>query len=57
MKIKKQHFPIIIVVTFVAFVLLGLLFGFRPTHGGGGHNAVVAPFVTGVQTAVSPFTS
>lgn len=57
MKIKKQHFPIIIVVTFVAFVLLGLVLGFRPTHGGGGgHNAII-PFVTVAQTAVSPFIS
>jgi len=57
MKIKRQHFPIIIVVTFVAFVLLGLLLGFRPAHGGGGgHNAVV-PLLTTLQTAVSLFIS
>jgi hypothetical protein len=56
MKIKKQYFPIIIVVTFVSFIVLGLILGFRPTHGGGGHNAVV-PFSTLAQTAVFPFTS
>ncbi len=56
MKIKKQYFPIIIVITFVVFVLVGLLLGFRPTHGGGGHNVVV-PFVTVAQTAVSPLIS
>ena len=56
MKIKMQYFPIIIVVTFVAFVVLGLILGFRPTHGGGGHNAVV-PLLTAAQTAVFPFIS
>lgn len=56
MKIKKQHFPIIIVVAFVAFVLLGLLLGFRPGHGTGGRNAVLS-FLTLAQTAVSPFIS
>lgn len=56
MKIKRQHFPIIIVVAFVMFVLLGLLLGFRPTHGGGGRNAIV-PLLTAAQTAVYPFIS
>ncbi|MDT8305561.1 MAG: hypothetical protein RRC07_06460 [Anaerolineae bacterium] len=42
MRVKKEHYPIIIVATLILFVGLGLLLGFVPQHGsGGGHGAVV----------------
>ena len=36
-KIHPRYFPVIILVTFVLFVLLGLAMGFGPQHGGGGN--------------------
>jgi len=39
MKINPRYYPVIILVTFVVFLLLGFLLGFLPEHGGdsGGH--------------------
>jgi hypothetical protein len=36
MKINPRHYPTIILVTFVLFLLLGFLLGFTPRHGGEG---------------------
>lgn len=42
MKIKPRYFPLIILTTFVLFVLLGIALGFRPQHGGGGgHRSIL----------------
>jgi hypothetical protein len=35
MKINPRYYPTIILVTFVLFLLLGFLLGFRPQHEGG----------------------
>jgi|GEM_PF-896590 len=40
MKINARLYPAIIVTTFVLFLLLALLLGFRPGHGGGGGHEV-----------------
>ena len=37
MKINPRHYPTIILVTFVIFLLLGFLLGFLPAHGGEGN--------------------
>jgi prepilin signal peptidase PulO-like enzyme (type II secretory pathway) len=39
MRINPRRYPVIIVLTFVAFLVVALLLGFRPQHGGGGHGA------------------
>lgn len=36
MRINPRHYPTIIVLTFVAFLVVALLLGFRPQHGGHG---------------------
>jgi hypothetical protein len=43
MKINPRYYPSIILVAFVAFLLLGFLFGFLPAHdgGGGGHGSLL----------------
>jgi hypothetical protein len=51
MKINKYHYPYIIVVAYIVFVLIGLLLGFRPTHSDTGHSGFM-PFLTFAQTAV-----
>jgi hypothetical protein len=35
-KIHPRYFPVIILATFLLFVLLGLALGFRPQHSGEG---------------------
>ena len=35
MKINARHYPTIIIATFVLFLILAMLLGFRPMHGGG----------------------
>lgn len=37
MKIQPRHYPTIILVTYVIFLLLGVLLGFGPERSGGGH--------------------
>lgn len=37
MKIQPRHYPTIILVTYVIFLLIGILLGFGPERGGGGH--------------------
>jgi hypothetical protein len=37
MKIQPRHYPTIILVTYVVFLLLDLLLGFGPERDGGGH--------------------
>jgi hypothetical protein len=37
MKINPRYYPAIILATFVLFVLIGFLFGFRPQHNEGEH--------------------
>jgi hypothetical protein len=37
MKINPRYYPAIILVTYVIFLLLGILLGFGPERGGGGH--------------------
>ncbi len=32
MKIKAEHYPYILLVTFIAFFILGVLLGFVPQH-------------------------
>ena len=32
MKINKDHFPYILIITFTGFFILGLLLGFTPSH-------------------------
>jgi hypothetical protein len=34
MKINERLFPTIIIVTFVLFLIIAILLGFRPVHGG-----------------------
>jgi len=36
MKIHPRHYPTIILVAFILFLLLGLLLGFTPERGGEG---------------------
>lgn len=38
MKISSRYYPTIILVTYMIFLLLGILLGFGPEHGGGGHS-------------------
>lgn len=35
MKINPRYYPAIILITFVIFVLIGFLLGFRPQHNEG----------------------
>jgi hypothetical protein len=44
MRVKKEHYPIIIVATLILFVGLGLVLGFVPQHGGG-HGAVLPEMI------------
>jgi hypothetical protein len=37
MKIPPRYYPAIIIATYVVFLLIGLLLGFLPERGGGGH--------------------
>ncbi|NOH04557.1 MAG: hypothetical protein HND47_22605 [Chloroflexi bacterium] len=37
MKIRPQDYPVIIIVVYVIFLLLGFLLGFLPGRGEGGH--------------------
>ena len=37
MKINPRYYPAIIIATYVIFLLLGILLGFRPERGGEGH--------------------
>lgn len=37
MKINPRYYPVIIIITYVVFFLLGILLGFGPERGGGGH--------------------
>lgn len=39
MRINPRRYPAIILLTFVAFLVVALLLGFRPQHGGG-HGAM-----------------
>ncbi|OQY27631.1 MAG: hypothetical protein B6243_12810 [Anaerolineaceae bacterium 4572_5.2] len=51
MKIKPSLYPVIIIVAFVLFLIIGLLLGFTPTRGGGhggGDSSLLAPAI--VQT-------
>lgn len=37
MKINPRYYPAIIITAYVVFLLLGILLGFGPERGGGGH--------------------
>ncbi len=37
MKIHPRYYPAIIIAVYVIFLLIGILFGFGPEEGGGGH--------------------
>lgn len=37
MKIQSRYYPAIIIATYAIFLLLGILLGFGPERGGGGH--------------------
>jgi hypothetical protein len=37
MKIHPRYYPVIIITAYVVFLLLGILLGFGPEHGGEGH--------------------
>jgi hypothetical protein len=41
MKINPRYYPAIILVTFVLFVLIGFLLGFRPQHNGGEQSSLL----------------
>ena len=45
MKIHPRYYPAIIIAAYVVFLLLGILLGFVPEHGGEGHGrgALVQP--------------
>jgi hypothetical protein len=46
MKVRKELYPAIIVATLLLFILVGLLLGFVPPHGGGGSgHGVLLPFI------------
>jgi hypothetical protein len=32
MKIKKEAFPYILMIAFIAFIILGIFLGFTPSH-------------------------
>lgn len=52
MKINARYYPVILLVTYALFVLLGLLLGFRPQHGGGGHRSMLE-WIGWAQAALS----
>jgi hypothetical protein len=35
MKLDPRYYPIMILITFAIFMLIGILLGFRPQHEGG----------------------
>lgn len=37
MKIHPRYYPTIIIAAYVIFLLIGILLGFGPERGGGGH--------------------
>ena len=37
MKIHPRYYPIILLITYTLFALLGILLGFSPRHGGEGN--------------------
>jgi uncharacterized membrane protein YbhN (UPF0104 family) len=45
MKINPRLYPTILIVTFVLFLLIALLLGLRPVHGGGEGSAEAAVFI------------
>jgi hypothetical protein len=40
MKINPDHYPVIIILSLVLFTILGLAFGFVPSHDSGKHNLI-----------------
>ena len=52
MKINPRHYPAIIIATYVIFLLLGILLGFRPERGGEGHgnNTLIQIAFTALET-------
>lgn len=51
-KIQSRYFPIIILATFILFVLLGLALGFRPQHGDGGGPRAMLDWLRCVQVGM-----
>jgi hypothetical protein len=45
MKINERLFPVIIIAAFVLFLLIALLLGFRPAHGGDSGSAARTSFM------------
>jgi len=45
MKIKPDHYPVIIITTLVLFTLLGFVLGFLPGHSGGEGHGLLPPQV------------
>ncbi len=52
MKINPRYFPAIILTVFALFVVLGLLLGFRPQHGGSGNHRSGAGWIRPVPILV-----
>ena len=45
MKIKPDHYPVIIITTLVLFTILGFVLGFLPGHSSGEEPALLSPQV------------
>lgn len=41
MKINPRYYPVIILASFVIFVLIGILLGFRPLHNEEEHGQLI----------------
>lgn len=52
MRVKKEHYPVIIVATVLLFIGLGLVLGFVPQHGGGGGHGAAVPTIIALGGAL-----
>ncbi len=53
MKINPRYYPVIIIVTYVIFLLIGILLGFGPEHSGGDHGrGALLPLIFTLEAAV-----